>query len=67
MSGWQILIWGAATAAGTLLFLKLVANEIERSMTKLHRMEDRANKELRKLRAMGGQAVEVALEGGAGP
>ncbi len=29
MGGWQLILWGAVMAAGTLLFLRLVADEIE--------------------------------------
>lgn len=43
-AGWKALSWGAACAIGTLTFLKLVANEIERARYDLESIDQTERK-----------------------
>lgn len=66
MSGWQFLIWGAVSAAGTLVFLKLVADEIHGVTERLGCAREAAIKEHhREIERQQNAApvVEVVVEG----
>ena len=63
-SGWQILTCGAVSAAGTLMFLRLVADEIRSTTAELQRADEAALKEYRRemeRQRTAGSPVEVVV------
>ncbi len=57
MSGWQTLVWSGVCATGALAFLKMVANDLERSQHSLHDFEEMQRREQR--RRIGQQQEDV--------
>lgn len=48
MSGWQILAWTGVCVAGAVIFLKMVANEFDRTQRSLHDLEEKQRREHRR-------------------
>ncbi len=64
MSGWQILTWGAVGAMGTLVFLRLVADEVRSATERLGHAREAAIKERRRAlerQRSAAPAVEVVV------
>ncbi len=61
MSGWQIMAWTGVCATGALIFLKMVANEFDRTQRSLHDLEDKRRREHRRRNAQQEEEEVVTL------
>ena len=55
MVGWTILVWGACSGLGAIVFLKGVANELDRVQATLRQAEQTMKTGLRKRAAVAAQ------------
>lgn len=61
MSGWQILAWTGVCVAGAIIFLKVVANELDRSRRSLRDLEEVQRREHRRRVAQENEEEVITL------